>query len=226
MNKKARKALRKLLKSHGVTVDVTPSQASEFVEATKAEVKYRELLKSKYKEIVQSTSESQIDSLSSRIYRRNVLSETEESSREILVVTIPIVQYAGDFHVHEGQGGSGGDSGRSCETRVEIIQYGEYLNKKVTKVLLKPITGRRHQLRVHMRALGHPIVGDASYNSEYDPQSPRMMLHAQKLAIEMRDSGGGHDDLQISTDDPFPFDMDGKLNPKLPSYTEKRLNTG
>ena len=108
MNKKARKALRKLLKSHGVTVDVTPSQASEFVEATKAEVKYRELLKSKYKEIVQSTSESQIDSLSSRIYRRNVLSETEESSREILVVTIPIVQYAGDFHVHEGQGESGG----------------------------------------------------------------------------------------------------------------------
>ena len=159
-----------------------------------------------------------------------------------------IIDFSGTLHISLDDFHS--DSGRSCETRVEIIQYGEYLNKKVTKVLLKPITGRRHQLRVHMRALGHPIVGDASYNSEYDPQSPRMMLHAQKLVIEMRDSGGGHDDLQviskimkmylkqfdyqsvdyfdvqISTDDPFPFDMDGKLNPKLPSYTEKRLNTG
>lgn len=45
-----------------------------------------------------------------------------------------------------------------------------------------PVTGRRHQLRVHMAALGHPIVGDCTYLPA-DDDKPRMMLHAWRLQL-------------------------------------------
>jgi len=54
-----------------------------------------------------------------------------------------------------------------------------------TRVELEPITGRTHQLRVHMLALGHPILGDRLYGPEQDP-SPRLMLHACSLALPQR----------------------------------------
>jgi len=53
-------------------------------------------------------------------------------------------------------------------------------------VLLRPRTGRTHQLRVHMRYLGHPIVGDPLYGFT-DPVFPKasLMLHARRLAITL-----------------------------------------
>lgn len=53
----------------------------------------------------------------------------------------------------------------------------------VTKVLLQPITGRRHQLRIHLRACGHAIVGDVTY-AQADHDKPRMILHAWRLALQ------------------------------------------
>ena len=45
---------------------------------------------------------------------------------------------------------------------------------------LKPITGRSHQLRVHMLALGHPILGDRFYaTSPALAMAPRLLLHAE-----------------------------------------------
>ena len=56
-----------------------------------------------------------------------------------------------------------------------------------TRVALTPVTGRSHQLRVHMAALGCPILGDAFYG---DPGSaPRLMLHAERLAFADPDTG-------------------------------------
>ncbi|MDN6229078.1 MAG: bifunctional tRNA pseudouridine(32) synthase/ribosomal large subunit pseudouridine synthase RluA, partial [Enterobacterales bacterium] len=51
-------------------------------------------------------------------------------------------------------------------------------------VKLTPITGRSHQLRVHMLALGHPILGDKFYaHPEAKAMAPRLQLHAQELRI-------------------------------------------
>lgn len=59
-----------------------------------------------------------------------------------------------------------------------------------SKVKLIPITGRSHQLRVHMLSLGHPIVGDRLYASEEAIQAAdRLLLHASRLVITQPDSG-------------------------------------
>ncbi|WOX04329.1 pseudouridine synthase [Microbulbifer pacificus] len=50
---------------------------------------------------------------------------------------------------------------------------------------LTPVTGRSHQLRVHMQALGHPILGDPFYaHAEALAAAPRLLLHAQELGFE------------------------------------------
>lgn len=56
---------------------------------------------------------------------------------------------------------------RPALTLVRIEQYGYYYNQPVTKVLLTPISGRRHQLRLHMQSIGHPILGDDTYCYPY-----------------------------------------------------------
>lgn len=52
----------------------------------------------------------------------------------------------------------------------------------LTRIALAPVTGRTHQLRVHLAALGCPIAGDPFYGVAGD-RSPRMMLHACRLAL-------------------------------------------
>ena len=51
-----------------------------------------------------------------------------------------------------------------------------------TRVSLEPVTGRSHQLRVHLLALGHPIVGDELY-APLAHGAPRMLLHAAELSL-------------------------------------------
>ena len=53
-----------------------------------------------------------------------------------------------------------------------------------TRVELKPITGRTHQLRLHMMAIGHAILGDALYASPEElAKAPRLLLHASELQL-------------------------------------------
>ncbi|WP_337843104.1 RluA family pseudouridine synthase [Rheinheimera sp.] len=66
------------------------------------------------------------------------------------------------------------------------LTYFEVLEKNAdsSRVLLKPVTGRSHQLRVHMQWLGHPILGDKFYASEQGYQkAERLLLHAFSLAF-------------------------------------------
>lgn len=58
-----------------------------------------------------------------------------------------------------------------------------------TRVKLTPLTGRSHQLRVHMEAIGHPILGDPLYASGEAADFPRLMLHADSLKIRHPESG-------------------------------------
>ena len=72
---------------------------------------------------------------------------------------------------------------------IETPQEAPPISVAHTRVLLHPVTGRSHQLRVHLLALGHPILGDALYGEDFDGHSgvlhatPRLMLHATSLTL-------------------------------------------
>lgn len=60
-----------------------------------------------------------------------------------------------------------------------------------TRIELAPLTGRTHQLRVHLLALGHPILGDALYGPQaVQAGAPRLLLHASRLDIPHPLDGG------------------------------------
>ncbi len=75
-------------------------------------------------------------------------------------------------------------NGRNAVTDWEVVERGE----AETRVRLHPLTGRSHQLRVHMLSLGHPMLGDPIY-SEDSEAYPRLMLHAESLSLHHPDSG-------------------------------------
>ncbi len=60
-----------------------------------------------------------------------------------------------------------------------------------TRMRLFPKTGRSHQLRVHMREIGHPILGDPFYATGPARDYPRLMLHAESLKLRHPDGGKG-----------------------------------
>jgi hypothetical protein len=115
--------------------------------------------------------------------------------------------------------------GKHCLTEVEILGYGTYQvpvkvalaccvvlsslyfvcllqGMEVTKVLMLPRTGRRHQLRVHSLCLGHPIVGDFTYNP------------VQRIAVRLR----GEQDIGSAV-----CAEDGKSNERMPLTVSKRM---
>jgi len=67
-----------------------------------------------------------------------------------------------------------------------------------TLLQLEPVTGRTHQLRVHLLAFGHPIVGDRLYAPE--PDAPRLLLHARALAFVHPAEG-----TPLALESPTPF---------------------
>ncbi|MES2674083.1 MAG: pseudouridine synthase [Pseudomonadota bacterium] len=74
------------------------------------------------------------------------------------------------------------ESGKPAHTRYSVLERDP--EKHCTRVLLEPVSGRTHQLRVHMLSLGHPIIGDQLYSSpEIQAQAPRLLLHAQHIQL-------------------------------------------
>jgi len=73
------------------------------------------------------------------------------------------------------------DGGKAAQTFYKVMDR----NANTTRVELVPITGRSHQLRVHMLALGHPILGDRLYGQPNAVhQAKRLQLHATNLAFK------------------------------------------
>ena len=69
-------------------------------------------------------------------------------------------------------------------THWKATEHFDIQGQPVTRVALTPITGRSHQLRVHMQYLGHPIVGDTLYATpEQQKLMPRLCLHAEHLSF-------------------------------------------
>jgi len=78
--------------------------------------------------------------------------------------------------------------GKTALTRYQVLEKNQLHN--YTRVALYPITGRSHQLRVHMQFLGHAIIGDTLYGSpEIAEKSPRLLLHAEQITFNHPDSG-------------------------------------
>lgn len=77
--------------------------------------------------------------------------------------------------------------GKPSLTRYRVLQRDPVSG--TTRLELQPVTGRTHQLRVHLQAIGHPIVGDSLY-APPDAASPsRLMLHAGTLQLRHPTTG-------------------------------------
>ena len=74
---------------------------------------------------------------------------------------------------------SRGDQGKAAVTRYQVRET----RAGASLVALRPVTGRTHQLRVHLRWLGHPILGDPLYAGRARGSAPRLLLHARRLTI-------------------------------------------
>ena len=71
-----------------------------------------------------------------------------------------------------------GSNGKAALTAYQVLRT----DSRHSLLELKPTTGRTHQLRVHLRQIGHPIVGDTLYGGE---PAPRLFLHAHTLEITL-----------------------------------------
>jgi len=119
------------------------------------------------------------------------------------------VEKATDFRMAIGDATN---PGRAASTELEGVAWGQWLGRPVTKVVLRPSSGRRHQLRLHCVHLGFPIVGDATYTD--DDKSFRMMLHAWRLVLPLPAGT-----MTWETTDPFVGFLDNEqLSP--PSETD------
>lgn len=91
------------------------------------------------------------------------------------------------------------EQGKRALTRWQVLSRDAAQHS--TRIALFPVTGRSHQLRVHMQALGHAIVGDELYaEPRVAAASPRLMLHAAQLALPHPGTG-----LRFVVECPTPF---------------------
>ena len=83
---------------------------------------------------------------------------------------------SGDLWMHPNA-----DGGHPACTRFRVLRR----DARGSCLLLKPTTGRTHQLRVHLSWIGHPVVGDTLYGSPRSPaqRAERLMLHALRLKL-------------------------------------------
>ncbi|MBI2307669.1 MAG: RNA pseudouridine synthase [Rhodocyclales bacterium] len=90
-------------------------------------------------------------------------------------------------------------TGRPCLTRYRLLDIDA--TSAISRIELEPITGRSHQLRVHMEALGHPILGDDFYGSPAScAKAERLMLHACQIELGHPETGAP---LRIECPPPF-----------------------
>ncbi len=91
------------------------------------------------------------------------------------------------------------ERGKHALTRFEVLNRGD--NRSLVKLM--PVTGRSHQLRIHMQSLGHPIIGCDMYaHPEALEASDRLLLHATRLKLCAPSTGNW-----LSAFSPIPFGL-------------------
>ncbi|XP_006172693.1 RNA pseudouridylate synthase domain-containing protein 1 isoform X1 [Camelus ferus] len=133
-----------------------------------------------------------------------------QESRMTVSYSIGKSSTEGRTHTMCIEGTEGCENPKPSLTELVVLEHGLYAGKPVSKVLLQPLTGRTHQLRVHCSALGHPIVGDLTYGqaSGQEDQPFRMMLHAFYLRIPT-----DTECVEACTPDPFVPALDACWSP-------------
>jgi len=99
-------------------------------------------------------------------------------NEQMVVINSPIKEFgSGRMGIHQ--------NGKEAKTRFELISSSEDFTLGNVSILF----GRRHQIRVHLYSIGHPIVGDMLYgNRKEQINYPRLMLQAYKLEFNLFDS--------------------------------------
>lgn len=130
-------------------------------------------------------------------FSKSFSSRTARKIYWALVIGVPDIE-DGFIELPIGkQPGTGGEKmqvdeeeGQPARTRYRVI---ERAGNRAAWVELQPFTGRTHQLRVHMAAIGHPIVGDGKYGLQEafltGGISRKMHLHARRIRIDHPDGG-------------------------------------
>lgn len=90
--------------------------------------------------------------------------------------------------------------GKTARTEIEVVGAARGL----TALRLRPITGRKHQLRVHAALAGTPLVGDPTYGGEAMRRWPRLALHATALGLAHPATGEA-----LVLEAPLPADLEG-----------------
>ncbi len=130
-------------------------------------------------------------------FAKSFSSRTARKVYWALVVGVPSIEDGMIELPIAKQPGTGGEKmhvdqkeGSPARTRYRVI---ERAGNRACWVELQPFTGRTHQLRVHMAAIGHPIVGDGKYGGAESfltgGISRKMHLHARRLKIDSPDGG-------------------------------------
>lgn len=119
----------------------------------------------------------------------------------------PIGRSASNWRKRSAERGAKGHL-REAVTDWEVIKQGEYQEEKFAYLKLLPKTGRMHQLRVHLKAIDHPIVGDRLYAGKRLEQSnnlnlERLALHAHKLSFVLP----AGDFVEFKSDIPIELDQ-------------------
>jgi RluA family pseudouridine synthase len=120
-------------------------------------------------------------------YLNEQFSRHSVRKRYLALVHGVIVQGSGTVDVPLRQYGSGRMGVDSKQGKASVTTF--YVLKRFdvhTLIEAQPVTGRRHQIRVHLYNLGHAIVGDPLYGEkEMQCQFPRLMLHAQRIKFQL-----------------------------------------
>lgn len=137
----------------------------------------------KTQEVFESLKEQFQERNIKKTYRAWVYGAMKEDEGEI---DRPIGKSKADFRKWSAQPGSRGEQ-RQAHTAWELLEVREENGEKYSLLELKPTTGRTHQLRVHLKAIHHPIVCDGLYAPKHKCALGfgRLALHAHTISIPL-----------------------------------------